>query len=102
MSVNNKPWLAQYPAGVPHTIDTAPVPSLVHLLDAALLRHGERPAISSAGTTTTFTELDQKGRQFAAWLQGRGVAKGDRVAIMMPNLTPFAVALLGTLRAGGT
>jgi long-chain acyl-CoA synthetase len=102
MSVNNKPWLAQYPAGVPHTVDTAPVPSLVHLLDAALLRHGDRPAISSAGTTTTFTELDQKGRQFAAWLQGRGVAKGDRVAIMMPNLTPFAVVLLGTLRAGGT
>jgi long-chain acyl-CoA synthetase len=102
MSVNNQPWLAQYPAGVPHTVDTAPVPSLVHLLDAALLRHGDRPAISSAGTTTTFNELDQKGRQFAAWLQGRGVAKGERVAIMMPNLTPFAVVLLGTLRAGGT
>jgi len=96
-----KPWLIHYPGSVPATIDVAPYTSLVALLDDALTRHATRPALTSLGHTTTFAELDTMGRHFAAWLQAQGVAKGDRVALMLPNLTPFAVALLGTLRAGG-
>ena len=97
----SKPWLKHYPDGIAATIEIAPFASLVPLLDDALTRHAGRPALTSVGRSTSFGELDLMGRRFAAWLQSQGVAKGDRVAIMMPNLMPFAVALLGTLRAGG-
>ena len=96
----NRPWLKQYPAEVAAEVDVAPCPSLVHLLDDALQRHAGRPLITSIGRASTGAELDLMGRRFAAWLQSRGVAKGDRVAVMMPNLMPFAVVVLGTLRAG--
>ncbi|MEJ8858180.1 AMP-binding protein [Variovorax robiniae] len=95
-----QPWHKSYPEGVAHTVDVAPFPSLVHLLDDALQRHAARPAIMSMGRSTSFAELDLMSRRFAAWLQSQGVAKGDRVALMMPNLMPFAVVALGTLRAG--
>ena len=98
----SKPWLNHYPAEIAPIIDVAPFPSLVQLLDDALTRHAGRPALTSVGRSTTFGELDLMSRRFAAWLQSQGFAKGDRVAIMMPNLMPFAVALIGTLRAGGT
>ena len=96
-----KPWLKHYPSQIPAEIDVAPCASVVELLDEALARHAARPAITSLGRTTSFAELDLMGRRFAAWLQAQGFAKGDRVAVMMPNLMPFAVAVLGTLRAGG-
>jgi long-chain acyl-CoA synthetase len=95
------PWIAHYAPETPATIDVAPFPSLVHLLDDALARHAGRPALTSMGRTTTFAELDLMATRFASWLQSQGVAKGDRVAIMMPNLMPFAAAVIGTLRAGG-
>jgi len=97
----SKPWLQQYPEGVPAEVDVAPFPSLVHLLDDAMKRHAARPLLTSIGRTTTGAELDLMSRRFAAWLQSRGLARGDRVAVMMPNLMPFAVAVIGTLRAGG-
>ncbi|HEY4080137.1 MAG TPA: AMP-binding protein [Burkholderiaceae bacterium] len=99
---DSKPWLKQYPPEIPHNVDVAPLPSLVHMLDAALLQHADRPAITSLGRSTTYAELDQMSRLFAGWLQSQGALKGDRVAVMMPNVMPFAVAVLGTLRAGGT
>ena len=100
--MNTKPWIKQYPAGVQETIDVAPVASVVELLEEAMARHADRPAITSMGRTTSFTELDQNSQRFAAWLQSRGLPKGGRVAVMMPNLMPFALTVLGTLRAGGT
>jgi len=98
----NKPWLKNYPPGVPATVDTAPYTSVVQMIEESMTRHADRPAITSLGTSTSFGELDRLSRQFAAWLQAQGVLKGDRVALMMPNLTAFPVAALGTLRAGAT
>ncbi|CAN7776295.1 AMP-binding protein [Cupriavidus necator] len=96
----NKIWLSQYPDTVPALIDMAPYPSLVHMVDMALERHAPRPALGGMGKSTSYGELDYMSACFAAWLQARGVAKGDRVALMMPNVMPFAVSVLGVLRAG--
>jgi len=97
-----RPWLKSYPDGVAADIDVAPFPSLIHMVDDALKRHAARPAISSMGRTTSYAELDVMSQRFAAWLQGQGVVKGDRVAVMMPNMLPFAVTAIGTLRVGAT
>ena len=99
--MSNKPWLSQYPAEIAAEINVAPFPSVVHLVEDAFTRHASRPALTSLGHSTTFAELDLLSLRFAAWLQAQGVSKGDRVAVMMPNLMPFAVCVLGTLRAGG-
>ncbi|WP_298211068.1 AMP-binding protein [Acidovorax sp.] len=96
----SKPWNKSYPAHVATDIDVAPFASLTHMLDEALQRHAARPAITSLGRTTSYAELDLMSRRFAAWLQSQGVTKGDRVALMLPNVLPFAVVALGTLRAG--
>lgn len=97
-----RPWLASYPASVPATIDVAPFPHLVAMIDDALQRHAPRPLITSIGRSYTGVELDLMSRRFAAWLQAQGFTKGDRVAVMMPNLMPFVPVVLGTMRAGGT
>jgi len=96
------PWLKHYSPGVPATVDLTPYTSVVHMIEEAMQRHADRPAITSLGTTTTFAELDRQSRHFAAWLQAQGVQKGDRVAIMLPNLAAFPVSALGALRAGAT
>ncbi len=96
----NRRWLSQYPAAIPATLGASPYTSLTALLDEALLHHAARPALSGLGETITFHELDAMSSHFAAWLQAQGVAKGDRVALMLPNVLPFAVSLVGALRAG--
>ncbi len=97
------PWLARYPAGVPATIDLPPYASLVELFDAAVSRFGDRPAYGNYGRLLSFAELQGYTRDFAAWLRhAAGIAPGDRVALMMPNILSFPVALFGTLRAGAT
>jgi long-chain acyl-CoA synthetase len=96
-----KPWLAQYPAGVPAEIDLASCASLTDMQAACCARFSERPAYSSMGAVMRFRELDAASLAFAAWLQkGAGLQRGDRVALMMPNLLQFPVALFGALRAG--
>ena len=100
--MSSKPWLKQYPAEIPAEIDVAPFKSVVHLIEDSFAHHASRPALTSLGRTSTFAELDLLSQRFAAWLQSQGVAKGERIAVMMPNLMPFAVCVLGTLRAGGT
>ena len=100
--MSNKPWLSQYPSEIPAEIDVAPYQSVVELLDNAFASHASRPALTSMGRTSTFAELDLMSRRFAAWLQSQGAVKGDRIALMMPNLMPFAVCVLGALRAGCT
>src|SRR3982750_2277941 len=94
-------WLSSYPAGVPAEIDPGEYRSLVELFEKSIGRYGERPAFHSMGKTITFSDLDRLSRGFGAWLQARGLAKGARVAIMMPNCLQYPIAMFGTLRAGG-
>lgn len=97
----DKPWLAAYPPGVPATLDLDPGESVLDVLDRAIGRYGDRPAFSNLGQTITYRELDVLHRRFATWLQSLpGVGPGDRVAIMLPNLLQYPVALFGTWRAG--
>lgn len=97
----DKPWLAQYPAGVPAEIDTHQFASLKDVLAASCTRFADLPAYQSMDTVMTFRQLDDASRAFAAWLQkAAGLQRGDRVALMMPNLLQYPVALFGVLRAG--
>lgn len=95
-----KIWLKSYPPGVPETIDLAAAPSLAAVFEAACARYAAQDAYLSMGATLSFRQLDQRSREFAGWLQSIGLKKGDRVALMMPNLLQYPVALFGTLRAG--
>lgn len=95
-------WLDHYPPGVPADItDRAnSYSSLVSLFEESCSRYAEKTAYISMGATMTYGQLDERSRHFAAWLQSIGVNKGDRVALMMPNLLQYPVCLFGTLRAG--
>ena len=95
-----RPWLAHYPPGVPASVPVDTFPSLVALLGDAWKRHASRDAAAYMGTRLTFGQVDERSRALAAWLQSRGVRRGDRVAIMMPNVPQYLVAIAGVLRAG--
>ncbi|CAM4106436.1 long-chain-fatty-acid--CoA ligase [Roseateles saccharophilus] len=95
-----KPWLASYPAGVPAEIDAGIYGSLVDLLNEAFRKHARRDAAICMGQRMTFAEIDQLSTQLGAWLQAQGLKQGDRVAIMMPNLLQYGVAIAAILRAG--
>jgi long-chain acyl-CoA synthetase len=97
----NKPWLDQYPPGVPAEIDINRFASLKDVLVTTCERFGDLPAYRSMGTTMSFRQLDDASRAFAAWLQTVAkMQRGERVALMMPNLLQYPVALFGALRAG--
>lgn len=97
----NQPWLTQYPAGVPAEIDMQRFASLAAVLNDSCKRFADLPAYRSMGVAMTFRELDEASGAFAAWLQkSAGLKRGDRVALMMPNLLQYPVALFGVLRAG--
>ena len=96
----DKPWLKHYPAGVPAGVRTDAYPSLVALIDEALRVHAALPAYRFMGRAFSFARLDETSRSLAAWLQAQGLARGDRVAIMMPNLPQYPVAVAAVLRAG--
>src|SRR5204863_7472873 len=93
-------WLKSYPAGVPAEIDVNQYGSLVELFEKSIRSYADRPAFNSMGKTLRFSELDAMARDFGAWLQSKGVAKGARGAIMMPNCLQYPIAMFGTLRAG--
>ena len=95
-------WLKSYPKGVPADIDFNQYKSLVELLEEAFRKHGALPAYSFMGRELTYRQLDQSSAAIAAWLQSRGFGKGKRVAIMMPNVLQYPIALAGILRAGCT
>lgn len=96
-----KIWLARYPADVPAEIDPDRYSSLMELLENSMARNADRPAFINMGETMTFRQLDERSRAFAAYLQHQlKLQKGDRVALMMPNLLQYPVALFGILRAG--
>ena len=96
----NRFWLKSYPPGVPADIDTARLTSLAALLRQACTAYRDRPAFEQMGRVMTFAQLDERTRDFAAWLQASGFAKGDRIAIMLPNTLQYPIALFGALRAG--
>ena len=96
----DKIWLKHYPAGVPAEVETDLYPSLVALLEESFRKYRDLPAYKFMGRTITFGQVDDLSRAFAAWLQAQGLARGDRVAIMMPNLPQYPVAVAAILRAG--
>ncbi|MFG6414181.1 long-chain-fatty-acid--CoA ligase [Roseateles sp. DC23W] len=93
-------WLKQYPAEVPRDVDTSVYPSLVDLLDTGFKKHGDKAAYLMMGKSISFAQVDEASRALAAYLQGLGLEKGDRVALMMPNLFQYPVAVAAVLRAG--
>lgn len=96
-----KLWLNHYPAGIPAEVNLDEFASLKDLLRHSCDRFDDLPAFSNMGISITYAELDQYSRDFAAYLQNTaGLRKGDRVALMMPNLLQYPVALFGALRAG--
>ena len=95
-----KTWLKQYPAGVPANIDVEQYPSLVALLEESLKKYASLPAYKFMGKAISFAQVDEASRALAAYLQSLGLAKGDRVAIMMPNVPQYPVAVAAILRAG--
>ena len=97
-----RPWLKHYPPGVPAEIDTSRYPSLVAMFEQSLQAHAATDACVCMGKTLTYAELEAASRAFAAWLQSKGLQRGARVAIMMPNVLQYAVAIAGILRAGMT
>lgn len=97
-----RPWLSSYPPGVPAEIDVESLGTLVDLFETSVAAFADRPAILCFGSTLTYATMGKQARALAAWLRAQGLAKGDRVAIMLPNVPAYAVALFGVLSAGGT
>jgi len=96
-----KVWLKRYPSDVPENIDPDRYSSLVEMFENAALRYADSPAFINMGEVMTFRKLEERSRAFAAYLQNElGLKKGDRVALMMPNLLQYPIALFGVLRAG--
>ena len=93
-------WLSSYPPGVPADIDPDQYRSLVDLMEASFKQYAERTAFSFMGHDLSYADLDQHSRAMAAYLQSLGLAKGDRVAIMMPNVPQYPMAVAAILRAG--
>lgn len=95
-----KIWLKEYPPGVPAEIDLNEFTSVKDILEKSCQRFADSPAYSNMGVTLRYRDIDRLSRDFAAFLQGLGLGKRDRVAIMMPNVLQYPVALFGVLRAG--
>ena len=93
-------WLKHYPPGVPHDVDLTQYSSLVDLIDQSFREHASRNAYAYMDRFFTFGEIDRYSAAFASWLQSQGLARGARVAIMMPNVVQYPIALAGVLRAG--
>ena len=99
-SRSDRPWLEHYPAGVPADVDWARWRSCVELLDAAIAEHRSKDAFVCMDKRITYGEFDALSTKVAAWLQSVGLERGARVAVMMPNVLQYPVAILGILRAG--
>jgi long-chain acyl-CoA synthetase len=95
-------WLRHYPPGVPADIDPSRYPSLVAMFEESFQAHRGQDAFICMGKTLTYAELDRASLAFAAWLQSKGLKRGARVAIMLPNILQTPVAMAGALRAGMT
>ena len=99
----SKPWTKTYPRGVPLEIDADAYPSTIALFERAAAEYADHTAFECFGRVMTYAEVDRASRAFAAWLQKKlGVKRGDRIALMVPNVFAFPVAMLGIHRAGAT
>jgi long-chain acyl-CoA synthetase len=98
--MTDRPWLASYPDGVPADIDASRYASLPALMEESFSRYADRAAYSFMGKDASYAQIDRLSRDFGAYLQGLGLARGDRVAVMMPNCTQYPIAVAGILRAG--
>ena len=97
----NYPWFDHYPQGVAHTIDPDEYKSIVDLLDSSVTKFGDHVAFENMGKTITYSEVNKLSDDFASYLQHEaGLKKGDRIALQMPNLLQYPVALFGALKAG--
>ena len=94
------PWLSSYPPGVPAEIDASGYRSLTEMLEEAFRRHARRCAAVCMDSNLSFAQLDELSAALGAWLQSRGLARGARVALMMPNVLQYPVAIAAALRAG--
>jgi long-chain acyl-CoA synthetase len=95
-----KIWLKSYPPGVPAEIDTTQFGSVADLLERSFREHAAACAFICMGRKLTYAELDEKSRHLAAWFQAQGLARGARIAVMLPNLLQYPVAMAAILRAG--
>ena len=98
--MTDRPWLSAYPPGVPSDIDPTQYESLVELMEQAFRDYADRSAYSFMGKEISYAQTDEESRQLAAYLQSLGLVKGDRVAIMMPNVPQYPVTVAAILRAG--
>jgi len=96
-----KPWLDSYPSNIPHTIDEDRIGTLVDIFRAAVAEYPNRPAVESFGKRMTYAELGRNADAVAAWLQAQGLQRGERVAIMLPNVMAYPAILYGIQLAGG-
>lgn len=95
-----KPWLKLYPADVPANINPDAYTCVVEMLDECFKKYADRPAFYFMGKMLTFRQVDEMSRDFGAYLRSRGLEPGDRVALMMPNIMQYPIAMFGVLRAG--
>ena len=100
MSENTYPWLKFYPEGIPHEIDPDAYNSLVELIETGFRDYADNPAYTNMGKVISFATLDKYSQNFAAYLQSIGLKPGDRIALQMPNLLQYPIAMMGALRAG--
>ncbi|WP_418130415.1 long-chain-fatty-acid--CoA ligase [Variovorax sp. 375MFSha3.1] len=98
--MTDRPWLSSYPQGVPADVDASQYPSLVALMEESFRKYADRTAYSFMGKDISYGETDRQSKSFAGYLQSLGLAKGDRVAVMMPNCPQYPIAVAGILRAG--
>ena len=98
--MSDRIWLKSYPPGVPADLDTSLYPSLVALMEESFKKYADRTAYSFMGMELSYRQTDSLSQSFATYLQGLGLVKGDRVAIMMPNVPQYPVAVAAILRAG--
>ena len=96
----SKPWLQSYPEGVPHTIGESSYASLIEMFEESFAQYPNRNACEYLGKFMTYRELDDQSKHFAAYLQTLGLETGARIAIMLPNVMQFQIAMMGALRAG--
>lgn len=97
---DQRPWLKNYPKGVPANIDADAYPSIISIIEESFEKYSDLKAYACMGKTLTFKQIDQYSKQFGAYLHSRGLEPGDKIALMMPNLLQYPIALFGAFRAG--
>jgi len=100
--MDNKPWLSQYPPGIPANIDINQYANMVDFINECIDKFADYPAFENMGNRLTYKQVGKLSDQFGAYLHSRGLKPGDKIALMMPNLLQFPIALFGCLKAGLT